>query len=112
MSLHLHTLPNGLRIVTEPMARMKSASVGIWVAAGGRHEAAEQNGIAHFLEHMAFKGTKTRSPLQIAEEIEEGGLEEGVELGEGFAALGPQGVRRVQNARDPLLLGEGRKGDL
>ena len=73
MSLHLHTLPNGLRIVTEPMARMKSASVGIWVAAGGRHEAAEQNGIAHFLEHMAFKGTKTRSPLQIAEEIEDVG---------------------------------------
>lgn len=49
---------------------------------------------------------------RIAEESQEGGLEEGVELGEGLAALGAQGVRRVQNARDPLLLGEGREGDL
>lgn len=38
-------------------------------------------------------------------------MEEGVELGEGLAALGPQGVRRIQNRRDPLLLGEGREGD-
>ena len=50
-----------------------SASIGIWVQAGGRHERPEQNGIAHFLEHMAFKGTKTRSPLQIAEAIEDVG---------------------------------------
>ena len=49
---------------------------------------------------------------RIAEEGEEGGLEEGVELGEGLAALGPQGVRRIQNRRDPLLLGERREGDL
>ncbi|THD82207.1 insulinase family protein [Aliigemmobacter aestuarii] len=73
MTVRIHTLPNGLRIVTETMARMKSASVGIWIAAGGRHERPEQNGIAHFLEHMAFKGTKTRTPLQIAEEIEDVG---------------------------------------
>ena len=48
----------------------------------------------------------------VAEHVEEGGLEEGVELGEGLAALGPQGVRRIQNPRNPLLLGERREGDL
>lgn len=67
------TLTNGLRIITEAMPGFASATVGIWVQAGGRHEAAEENGIAHFLEHMAFKGTKTRSALQIAEEIEDVG---------------------------------------
>ncbi|MBD3786921.1 MAG: insulinase family protein [Sphingomonadales bacterium] len=55
------------------MPGFASATVGIWVQAGGRHEAAAENGIAHFLEHMAFKGTKTRSALQIAEEIEDVG---------------------------------------
>ncbi|HMO08045.1 MAG TPA: pitrilysin family protein [Paracoccaceae bacterium] len=69
----LTTLPNGLRIVTEHMPGLMSAAVGIWVGAGGRHERAEQNGVAHFLEHMAFKGTARRSALQIAEEIEDVG---------------------------------------
>ena len=69
----LSTLPNGFRIVTEHMPGLLSASAGIWVTAGGRHERAEQNGIAHFLEHMAFKGTKRRTALQIAEEIEDVG---------------------------------------
>ena len=73
MTSRFHTLPNGFRIVTEDMPGLKSASVGIWVGAGGRHETAEQNGIAHFLEHMAFKGTRRRSALQIAEEIEDVG---------------------------------------
>ena len=67
------TLANGFRIVTEPMPGLASAAVGIWVTAGARHETAEQNGIAHFLEHMAFKGTAKRSALQIAEEIEDVG---------------------------------------
>ncbi len=52
---------------------MKSASLGVWITAGGRHERLEQNGIAHFLEHMAFKGTTRRSALQIAETIEDVG---------------------------------------
>ena len=73
MTVETHTLPNGLRIVTEHMPGLKSASVGVWIAAGGRHEREEQNGIAHFLEHMAFKGTTTRSALQIAEAIEDVG---------------------------------------
>jgi len=69
----LSTLPNGLRIVTEAMPGLKSEAVGVWVMAGGRHETAAQNGIAHFLEHMAFKGTARRTSLQIAEEIEDVG---------------------------------------
>ncbi|MEV8465254.1 pitrilysin family protein [Fluviibacterium sp. DFM31] len=73
MTVQIHRLPNGLRIVTERMPGLKSASLGLWIAAGGRHERPEQNGIAHFLEHMAFKGTRTRSPLQIAEAIEDVG---------------------------------------
>jgi len=73
LSLQITTLANGLRIVTEHMPGLKSASVGIWVQAGGRHETAQQNGIAHFLEHMAFKGTARRTSLQIAEAIEDVG---------------------------------------
>ncbi|MEM8591432.1 MAG: pitrilysin family protein [Pseudomonadota bacterium] len=73
MTLQSHTLPNGFRIVTEHMEGLRSASIGIWVSAGGRHERIEQNGIAHFLEHMAFKGTERRSALQIAEAIEDVG---------------------------------------
>ncbi|MEM9432518.1 MAG: pitrilysin family protein [Pseudomonadota bacterium] len=73
MTQQLHTLPNGFRVVTEHMPGLESASLGIWVSAGGRHERVEQNGIAHFLEHMAFKGTTTRSALQIAEQIEDVG---------------------------------------
>ncbi|MDJ1006977.1 MAG: pitrilysin family protein [Paracoccaceae bacterium] len=73
MSPGLVTLPNGVRVVTEAMPGLHSASVGIWIAAGGRHERPEQNGIAHFLEHMAFKGTHRRNALQIAEAIEDVG---------------------------------------
>jgi predicted Zn-dependent peptidase len=73
LSARLTTLSNGLRIVTEHMPGLQSASVGLWVTAGGRHERVEQNGIAHFLEHMAFKGTPRRTALQIAEAIEDVG---------------------------------------
>jgi len=73
VTVQQHRLANGFRIVTEQMPGLQSASIGIWVAAGARNERAAQNGIAHFLEHMAFKGTKTRSALQIAESIEDVG---------------------------------------
>ena len=73
MSVQTHTLSNGFRVVTEHMPGLKSASVGVWVTTGGRNEAPDQNGIAHFLEHMAFKGTATRSALDIAEAIEDVG---------------------------------------
>ena len=70
MTCKLTTLNNGLRIVSHNMASLESATVGIWVGAGTRNEAASVNGVAHLLEHMAFKGTTTRSATAIAEEIE------------------------------------------
>ena len=63
-------LANGLRVAVDEMPEVESASLGIWVACGTRHESAELNGMAHMLEHMAFKGTRTRSARAIAEEIE------------------------------------------
>ena len=70
MSINVTTLDNGFRIVSEQMSGLKSTSVGIWINTGGRNETSKQNGIAHFLEHMAFKGTQSRSALDIAQEIE------------------------------------------
>ncbi len=64
------TLPNGVRIVTEPVPYARSAAVGIWVGTGSRHEKAGENGAAHFIEHMLFKGTKTRSAAALAEEMD------------------------------------------
>jgi predicted Zn-dependent peptidase len=68
--LKTSTLPNGLRIVTEAMPGIATSAVGIWVGAGARNENAANNGVAHMLEHMAFKGTERRSARAIAEEIE------------------------------------------
>jgi predicted Zn-dependent peptidase len=73
VTVEQHTLSNGVRVVTEHMPGLQSAAVGVWITAGGRHERLEQNGVAHFLEHMAFKGTAKRSALQIAEEVEDVG---------------------------------------
>ncbi|WP_438382699.1 pitrilysin family protein [Asaia sp. BMEF1] len=64
------TLPNGLTVVTERMERVETVSFGAYVATGTRNETAEENGVSHFLEHMAFKGTSRRSASRIAEEIE------------------------------------------
>jgi predicted Zn-dependent peptidase len=64
------TLENKLRIVSDYIDSVDTISVGIFVGTGSRYETLEQNGISHFLEHMAFKGTKTRSSLEIAESIE------------------------------------------
>lgn len=63
-------LANGLRIVTHHMPHVETVSLGIWVGAGARQETESQHGISHLLEHMAFKGTKKRSAVDIAEEIE------------------------------------------
>jgi predicted Zn-dependent peptidase len=70
MTVGLATLPNGLRIVTDRIETVATVSLGLWIDVGTRHEPAKINGVAHFLEHMAFKGTKRRSALAIAEEIE------------------------------------------
>lgn len=64
------TLPNGLRVVSETMNGVETASIGVWVDVGARDESAATNGVSHLLEHMAFKGTEQRSAQQIAEEIE------------------------------------------
>jgi predicted Zn-dependent peptidase len=63
-------LSNGIRVVTDRMASVESVSLGAWLNVGTRHEVAAENGVAHLLEHMVFKGTKRRTAPQIAEEIE------------------------------------------
>lgn len=70
MTTHVSTLANGLRVVTHEMAHLETISLGAWIGVGARHDPAAENGIAHFLEHMAFKGTGKRSAQDIAEEIE------------------------------------------
>jgi predicted Zn-dependent peptidase len=67
------TLDGGLRVATETMASVQTASVGIWVDVGARYEPPEVNGVAHMLEHMAFKGTERRNARAIAEAIEDVG---------------------------------------
>lgn len=73
MTVQVTTLKNGLRVVSHEMPHLETVSLGVWINAGARNEAPEQHGIAHFLEHMAFKGTNRRSAMQIAEEIESAG---------------------------------------
>ncbi len=63
-------LPNGLTILTEKMNHVRSVAMGVWVRAGSRHELAEMNGISHFVEHMVFKGTKSRTAQLIAREVD------------------------------------------
>ncbi len=69
-SARVSKLESGISVVTDNMPHLETASLGIWVAAGSRHEEAGENGVSHLLEHMAFKGTARRSARQIAEEIE------------------------------------------
>src|SRR5512135_3220517 len=63
-------LDNGLTLLTETMPALRSAAIGVWVKKGSRHERPEQGGISHFIEHMVFKGTKTRSAERIAAEVD------------------------------------------
>ncbi len=62
--------PNGVRLITETMDHVRSVSVGVWLTRGSRHEPIEQGGIAHFVEHMLFKGTATRSAEDIAQQVD------------------------------------------
>jgi predicted Zn-dependent peptidase len=68
--MHVTRLANGLTVATDRMDSVETVSVGVYVDVGTRHESAETNGVAHILEHMAFKGTATRSARDIAEQIE------------------------------------------
>jgi predicted Zn-dependent peptidase len=69
-AIRLTRLPSGLTVVSEKMPRVETVSLGAYVDAGARHELAAENGVSHFLEHMAFKGTATRDAAAIAREIE------------------------------------------
>ena len=64
------TLPNDLGVITESMPNLRSVSMGVWLDTGSRDETIETNGISHFLEHMVFKGTTTRSAQQFAREVD------------------------------------------
>ena len=68
--IKISTLKNGARVVTEKLSRVDTVSLGTWVGVGSRFETESENGISHFLEHMAFKGTTTRSALDIALAVE------------------------------------------
>ncbi len=75
MSVTSTKLENGMTVLTHHMPHLESASIGVWVKAGSRWERKEENGISHLLEHMAFKGTQTRTSRQIVEQIEQVGGE-------------------------------------
>ena len=63
-------LSNGIKVITETMPHVRSVSVGVWVGSGSRRETPEQNGVSHFIEHMLFKGTATRSAEDIARSVD------------------------------------------
>ena len=75
MSIEITELESGLIVATDPMPHLESAALGVWVGCGARHEKPSEMGLSHMLEHMAFKGTQTRSAKAIATEIESVGGE-------------------------------------
>ncbi|MBB3808816.1 M16 family metallopeptidase [Pseudochelatococcus contaminans] len=79
--VRLSALDNGLRIVTEVMPHVATAALGVWIGAGARHERADEHGLSHLLEHMAFKGTATRDARTIVETIESAGGDLNAETG-------------------------------
>lgn len=64
------TLPNGLRVVGEPLSHLRSCTLGCWVKAGSMNERPEESGLSHFIEHMVFKGTQNRTARQVAEQMD------------------------------------------
>src|SRR5713226_194015 len=69
-SIRRQTLPNGLTVITEQMPHIRSVAIGIWLKSGSRDEDSEWNGISHFIEHMVFKGTESRSAEAIARQVD------------------------------------------
>ncbi len=84
-------MPSGLAVVTDATPHLKTAAIGVFVAAGSRHESPSEHGLSHLIEHMAFKGTRRRSARDIAEAIEDAGgdlnAETGVERTSYFARV-------------------------
>ena len=70
MSDHIHQLPSGLTVAVDPMASTRSVSIGVWIGVGARDEPANVAGVSHFLEHLLFKGTATRSATQISQAVD------------------------------------------
>src|SRR5436309_15047201 len=68
-NIRREVLPNGLSLITEEMQHIRSVCIGIWIKTGSRDEDKEWNGIPHFVEHMVFKATQTRSPEAIARQV-------------------------------------------
>src|SRR5437870_13910241 len=68
-------LPSGIRLLTERIPHVRTVAGGIWVGVGSRYEPVEQHGISHFLEHLFFKGTATRSALELAQAVDDIGGE-------------------------------------
>jgi predicted Zn-dependent peptidase len=91
VSVQVTSLPTGLAVVTETVPHVKTAAIGVFVGAGSRYEFADEQGLSHFIEHMAFKGTRRRSAREIAETIENVGgdlnAETGVERTSYFARV-------------------------
>ncbi|TIX37180.1 MAG: insulinase family protein, partial [Mesorhizobium sp.] len=75
MGVEVSRLSNGLTVATETLPSLESVALGAWVKSGARNERDEEHGMAHLLEHMAFKGTRRRSAFEIASEIEDVGGE-------------------------------------
>ncbi len=73
MISEISTLPNGIRVITSSRPEIESVSLGIWVNTGAAYEKPQLNGISHFLEHMVFKGTKTRNAFEISDQFEDVG---------------------------------------
>src|SRR4051794_32302382 len=69
-NIHREVLPNGLIVLSEEMAHIRSIAIGIWMKTGSRDESPEVNGISHFTEHMVFKGTKNRTARDIARQVD------------------------------------------
>lgn len=67
--VHIYTLNNGIRVVTEPVDNYRSVAFGLWIDAGSANETKENNGIAHVIEHMLFKGTRKRNARMLADDI-------------------------------------------
>jgi len=100
MSVEITRLPSGLVVVTDAMAHLETASLGVWVGSGSRDERPDEHGMAHFFEHMAFKGTTRRTSREIVEEIEA----VGGDLNAGTSTETTAYYARVMKADVPLAL--------
>ena len=107
MSVQVTSLPTGLAVVTETTSYVKTAAIGVFVEAGSRYEHVSEHGLSHFIEHMAFKGTRRRSAREIAETIENVGgdlnAETGVERTSYFARVLAEDAELVLDVIGDLL---------